>query len=938
MAESLGGSRRQNSGSKYLSMTGTRNDGVMGGSARGGGGGGGGGGSGGMGMPMSARGSPGPALGMSARGPPRGMGRPSSAPRERNVGGDARARVEETRLIKEAQFWGREVAPKRELPAYWSVATYGQPFNDERIALGGVTNMYQILEPSAAATAAKFDTTGPATEAAALLRKSLTDGQRYFAKSDMSALAEGMPVEPLTSADRMLVLSKLTVYQRIYALRNCLDRDTHAKDFVPWTAMVEPSLNARLWHRNKELAIRIATQRLENKMRRHLRYLSDQRSSAARAPASSSKAVLKEEFRRVDPDRTELVALEQFLQVWQSRLCLLEYDDKSVVTTAGRRQIKLVPGKRFILDENMAAAIFCKYGFDKDGLMPYRVFCQTLCAAPARLLGQELVIDKKEMGMHGLSDEQDVAYCMGGAKILYPKCETGVFPPSDFDHRMGDRSSMLPSAHMWLEHVYGYAGKDVTAGNLFFTHNTSDSKTEVVYFTGAVGVVLDKEAWSANKDAAASGAPRMPSQRFFFGHTNNIQCLAIHPNRRFVATGQQKQTGKSNKPYVCVWDVDTCNQLQRLDHDVEDRAVIAVTFSGNTHAVDDAKKGGSLLVTVTADNKHTVRVWRWMLNENKFCKAINIPGWCFGPEKKLEGLKAKKNYYDNPEKYDMDRPKSGMSTMSVGSIKHRYELKPWAHWPSAEEVETQAHLMDHPLLDRVRDPNVAIKAEWEWGYCTRMPEGKIDKTWSMTCVGNGANGTPPMVYGVAFNPLRPSDGRKGSEFCTYGVKHLKTWIVNEQEAWQGTAASFGSAHVENVLCAAYVPALHYMAAPGDSCLLTGFTSGQLGLWVPPFPTRAGSTYQLTRKYDAHGPGQLIRLNDGTQVRCEHRMPLLCVYVCVGGGCAQVRACACACACMPAFARACIYMTNKYACGCMCVLVSCLRACWSCVGTPVWQSQ
>eukprot|EP00955_Chlamydomonas_euryale_P047749 353783-Chlamydomonas_euryale.AAC.14 len=228
----------------------------------------------------------------------------------------AQARVEETRLIKEAQFWGREVAPKRELPAYWSVATYGQPFNDERIALGGVTNMYQILEPSAAATAAKFDTTGPATEAAALLRKSLTDGQRYFAKSDMSALAEGMPVEPLTSADRMLVLSKLTVYQRIYALRNCLDRDTHAKDFVPWTAMVEPSLNARLWHRNKELAIRIATQRLENKMRRHLRYLSDQRSSAARAPASSSKAVLKEEFRRVDPDRTELVALEQFLQVW----------------------------------------------------------------------------------------------------------------------------------------------------------------------------------------------------------------------------------------------------------------------------------------------------------------------------------------------------------------------------------------------------------------------------------------------------------------------------------------------------------------------------------------------------------------------------------------------------------------------------------------------
>ena len=37
-----------------------------------------------------------------------------------------------------------------------------------------------------------------------------------------------------------------------------------------------------------------------------------------------------------------------------------------------------------------------------------------------------------------------------------------------------------------------------------------------------------------------------------------------------------------------------------------------------------------------------------------------------------------------------------------------------------------------------------------------------------------------MVYGIVWNPLRPSDGRRGSEFCSYGVKHLKTWIVNDQ--------------------------------------------------------------------------------------------------------------------------------------------------------------
>ncbi len=86
--------------------------------------------------------------------------------------------------------------------------------------------------------------------------------------------------------------------------------------------------------------------------------------------------------------------------------------------------------------------------------------------------------------------------------------------------------------------------------------------TEVVYYTGAVGVVFNKQLWEQGK----------PSQRFFFGHDNDIMCLAIHPNRRFVATGQQKATGSANKPFVCIWDVITCNLLQKLDHDPKERS------------------------------------------------------------------------------------------------------------------------------------------------------------------------------------------------------------------------------------------------------------------------------------------------------------------------------------------------------------------------------
>lgn len=61
--------------------------------------------------------------------------------------------------------------------------------------------------------------------------------------------------------------------------------------------------------------------------------------------------------------------------------------------------------------------------------------------------------------------------------------------------------------------------------------------------------------------------------------------------RKWVATGQQKNVGKANCPYVAIWDVDTCEMLQKLDHDDEERAVIAVAFSGNPFATNPARMG-----------------------------------------------------------------------------------------------------------------------------------------------------------------------------------------------------------------------------------------------------------------------------------------------------------------------------------------------------------
>jgi WD40 repeat protein len=85
-----------------------------------------------------------------------------------------------------------------------------------------------------------------------------------------------------------------------------------------------------------------------------------------------------------------------------------------------------------------------------------------------------------------------------------------------------------PVSHLRLEWVYGYRGHQCR-NNLFYT-----ATEEIVYFVAGVGVIYNI---------------REHGQRFFLGHNDDIICLALHPDRRLVATGQV-----GNDPYICVWD------------------------------------------------------------------------------------------------------------------------------------------------------------------------------------------------------------------------------------------------------------------------------------------------------------------------------------------------------------------------------------------------
>ena len=67
---------------------------------------------------------------------------------------------------------------KRDLPAFWSVSSHGQPFNDERLT-DGASNHYKVAEPPRLGSPPPRPA-GPATEALAAFKASLQNGFALF--------------------------------------------------------------------------------------------------------------------------------------------------------------------------------------------------------------------------------------------------------------------------------------------------------------------------------------------------------------------------------------------------------------------------------------------------------------------------------------------------------------------------------------------------------------------------------------------------------------------------------------------------------------------------------------------------------------------------------------------------------------------------------------
>eukprot|EP00455_Lapot_gusevi_P057002 TRINITY_DN958_c0_g1_i2.p1 TRINITY_DN958_c0_g1~~TRINITY_DN958_c0_g1_i2.p1 ORF type:complete len:790 (-),score=249.21 TRINITY_DN958_c0_g1_i2:55-2424(-) len=161
------------------------------------------------------------------------------------------------------------------------------------------------------------------------------------------------------------------------------------------------------------------------------------------------------------------------------------------------------------------------------------------------------------------------------SSYMVGKRRVHVVAPSEFKAN-GDED-LPPQNDLQLNYVHGYNGKTARQ-NLYWS-----AQQEIVYHVAAVGVIYNEEK---------------QDQRFLVGHTEDITCLAMHPNGNIIATGQLDPKGKA-KPLICVWDVAESRQL--LQWECHERAVLALAFTCD----------GQHLISVGNDDSHTLAVWQW---------------------------------------------------------------------------------------------------------------------------------------------------------------------------------------------------------------------------------------------------------------------------------------------------------------------------------------
>ncbi|XP_015114327.1 echinoderm microtubule-associated protein-like 2 isoform X3 [Diachasma alloeum] len=144
-----------------------------------------------------------------------------------------------------------------------------------------------------------------------------------------------------------------------------------------------------------------------------------------------------------------------------------------------------------------------------------------------------------------------------------------------------------PQSKLKLDWVYGYRGRDCRS-NLHLLPTG-----EIVYFVAAVVVLYNMEEHS---------------QRHYLGHTDDVKCMAVHPNKMVVATGQVAGTDRREAmPHIRIWNAVSLATLTVIGSGEFDGSICCLSFS--------KADGGSYLCAIDETSDHNISIWDWQKSE-----------------------------------------------------------------------------------------------------------------------------------------------------------------------------------------------------------------------------------------------------------------------------------------------------------------------------------
>ncbi|CAI2722615.1 unnamed protein product [Schistosoma spindalis] len=292
----------------------------------------------------------------------------------------------------------------------------------------------------------------------------------------------------------------------------------------------------------------------------------------------------------------ELACLRSSLADCLRRLNLLESARGSNVTKTNSRTDSSYSSKRHTNSRNPTSTGHqSKNSRDSSLVVPHSTTTSTTARTrlkspqSVRLSSSSTTLNNQTAGASGATNQtssKETTYLPGdGILRFYIRGRpVNVYMPTQIMQNY-DLSIPLkaPDTTLKLEWIYGYRGRDCR-NNLHYLPTG-----ELIYFVAAVVVLYNIEE---------------QCQRHYLEHTDDVKCIAIHPDRITVATGQSAGHDKQfGKPHVRIWSSVDLKTLKIIGLGEFERSICCLSFSKTDSGVK--------LCAVDEATDHVISIWDW---------------------------------------------------------------------------------------------------------------------------------------------------------------------------------------------------------------------------------------------------------------------------------------------------------------------------------------